>query len=565
MNMRPTFQGFDWLLLGKVFAASAVVVAAGCGGSGSPDSVASTPVVGAPVVTTAPAPAPAPGQVTTDSGVLSPALQVEFVDALGVRQSVRVVSGQTTISGVAPFLVEFDASATRAGAAFRAQSAIADPEAHAFLMTGYRLNYGQNLGGVWPFPQGSSHSRDEDTGPPLFSYVYQTPGSYPVRLRTRDALGNEADVQLTVQVHAAPAPVMIRPGDGRWPNFVSGTRYGLQAGGDYRSFGTLETGGRHNIVFEKVGSGADPMIAAFSPDGRSKFSATQMFESRAAHIRLVNVDIGHLIESQRGFDYVGIIGGLVRRYSFGGQRFLWHEGSDIMRSNVRYSRGLFLQDTELRSTTAENGYVMFAVMRGLHARNTRFVHAENGPHTYAMLRVYGPNMTFRNNLWFSQADGGAGNGTVISMLALDGPTPVTWRADDTVGPVTGTTNDLAYGYMSERQIMQHNQLYASGSFLTNGVSSIGGGNPSPGRTVHGRLSGWEDNVFWPAGNVARTVQNGELGGQHIFWRNNRRNMGAGTHVSAVSGAPNASVGAPTVFNGPYLIETANTRPVPSRF
>jgi len=505
----------------------------------------------------APPPPPPPGSVVT-------ALQLEHVDATGVRNSTAVQSGVTAISGVAPLLVELDASGTRFPSAFAAQSAITDEEAFASLMGGYRVDYGDALGTTWAHPAGTAHSRSADTGPPLFAHIYEA-GTHLLRLRTRDTLGNEQTIQCTINVAPRPAAVHIPVSQGSWPSFVSGTRYTLDAGGDYRAFGTLETGGRHNIVIEKVGAGADPMIGTFSPDGRSKFSATQMFESRAAHIRLVNVDIGHLIESQRGFDYVGIIGGLVRRYSFGGQRFLWHEGSDIMRSNVRYSRGLFLQDTELRSTTAENGYVMFAIMRGLHARNTRFVHAENGPHTYAMLRVYGPNMTFRNNLWFSQADGGAANGTVISMLSLDGPTPVTWRADDTVGPVTGTTNDLAYGYMSERQIMQHNQLYDSGSFLTNGVSSVGGGNPSPGRTVHGRLSGWEDNVFWPSGDVARSIQNGELGGQHIFWRNNRRDMGAGTHVPAVSGAPNASVGAPRVFNGPYMIETTNTRPVPSAF
>ncbi len=492
-------------------------------------------------------------------------MSVEYVDAQGVRQLTQVVNGQTTVSGVAPFLVKFDASGTRAPTAFQAQTAIPDPEAYAFLMAGYRLNYGENRGGVWPYPQGSSYSRDEDTGPPMFSYVYRTPGSYNVRMRTRDTRGNEATVQFNIVVNSPPAPTLIRASDGRWPNFVSGRRYTLEANGDYRSFGTLETGGLHNLVFEKTGTGADPRISNFSPDGRSKFSATQQSEFRAAHIRLMNIDIDHFSQGQRGFDYVGIIGGTVRRFSEGGQRFGWHEGNDINRSNVRYARGLFLEDTEMRSTAAGNGYIMFGTFNGLHARNTRFMHMENGPATYLMLRVYGSNFTFRNNLWFAQVDGGLGNGTLIGMLALDGQSPVQWRTDDTAGPIGGTSNSQAYGYISEKQILQHNQMHAEGSFVTNAVAAVGGGNPAGSLLVYPRLIGMEDNVFHPTGNVGRLGQNGQLSGQHVFWRNNRKDMGRGDYIPADTSVPNRNVGDYTTFHGPALIESANTRPVPSNF
>jgi hypothetical protein len=487
------------------------------------------------------------------------------VDAQGVRQSVRVVSGQTTVSGIAPFLVKFDASGTQASAAFRAQSAITDPEAYAFLMTGYRLNYGESRGGFWQYPQGSSFSRDEDTGPPIFSYVYQTPGSYPVRLRTRDALGNEADVRLNVVVNAPPAPVLIRPTDGRWPNFVSGTRYALEANGDYRSFGALDTGGRHNIVIEKTGSGADPRIATFSPDGRSKFSATSQGEFRAAHIRLVNIDMDNFSVGQRGHDYVGVIGGLIRKFNDGGVAYLWHEGTNIVQSNARYPRGTFFQDTEVRSTAAGNGYVMFYISNGFHARNTRFNHLENGPTTYAMLRLYGSNHTLRNNLWYSTANGGTSNGIVISMLALSGAAQYAWREDDTVGPLGSTSSDQNYGYISEKQILQNNQMYAVGSYVTNAISSVGGGNPSGSNRAYPRLMGWEDNVFFQSGNIAITTQNGELYGQYNFWRNNRKDMGAGSYVSATTAAPNRSIGDNVTFNGPILSESVNSRPTPSRF
>lgn len=526
-----------------------------------------TPPSTAPSTPPAPAPTPAPGPTlpVTNSEVLSPALAVEFVDGQGVRQSVRVVSGQTTVSGIAPFLVKFDASGTRAPAAFRAQSAIPDQEAHAFLMTGYRLNYGENRGGFWQYPRGSSFSRDEDTGPPIFSYVYQTPGSYPVRLRTRDALNNEAEVQLNVVVSAPPTPVLIRPSDGRWPNFSNGTRYALEANGDYRSFGTLETGGRHNIVIEKVGAGADPRIASFSPDGRSKFSATRAGEFRAAHVRLVNIDIEHFVAGQRGFDYVGVIGGLVRRFSDGAQQHLWHEGSEIVKSNVRYPRGLFLEGTEVRNAGSDYGYIMFGNFNGLHARDTRFTHVANGRTTYLMLRVYGSNFSFRNNLWYSEVNGGSSNGTLIGMLAINGESPTQWREDDEVGPRTGTSSSQAYGYISEKQILQNNQMYDAGSFVTNAIASVGGGNPTGTSLVYPRLIGMEDNVFFQSGDVALSIQNGELYGQYNFWRNNRRGMGSGSYISASTAPPNRNVGDNTTFNGPVVNEFANSRPVPSRF
>jgi hypothetical protein len=106
-------------------------------------------------------------------------------------------------------------------------------------------------------------------------------------------------MSFTVNVSSAPASTLIPVSAGGWPTFVSGSRYTLQAGGDYRSFGNLETGGLHNLIFEKTGVGTDPRIANFSPDGRSKFAATQMGEFRAAHIRLINIDIENLFSGQR--------------------------------------------------------------------------------------------------------------------------------------------------------------------------------------------------------------------------------------------------------------------------
>lgn len=516
--------------------------------------------------TVAVAQVPRPPTLLVDADTpLIPAITAEYVDSDGVRRNVAVTSGQTTISGVAPFLVSFDASGTRANRAFSEQNSIDDPEAYAFLSVGYRLHYGENIGGSWRYPAGANASRDEDTGPPIFSRVYRNPGNYQARLRVRDTLGNERTMSFVVSVAPAPAATPINVSDGRWPGFSSGRRYTLQAGGDYRAFGTLELGGLHNVIIEKVGTGADPRISVLSPDGRSKFSATRQFEPRGSHLRLVNVDIGEFMEGQRGFDYVGVIGGVVRRYTYGGQDVFWHEGTAVTKSNVRYSRGFFLEGTEIRSSAAGSGYVIFGNFRGLNVRDTRIVHLENGPTSWAMLRLYGSYYQFRNNLWTSPTDGGSGNGILTSFMSMGGRSETRWRDDDAPGPISSSDNSEKYGYVGEKQIVQNNQMYDANSFFTNAIASVGGGNPVGAMLVRPRLVGWEDNVFFPAAPVARLIQHAELRGRHAFWRNNRTQMGTGSFISAVSIAPNASVGDLTTYNGPHLVEQQNSRPSPSPF
>lgn len=498
------------------------------------------------------------------SGDVSPALVVEYVDASGVRHTTSVVDGETSITGVAPLLVQFDASDSRFPTAYAAQGSITDEEAYAYLMGGYRMSYGEGSG-TWTYPVGSAYPRDEDTGPPVFTHIYRTAGTHTARLKVRDALGNENTISLSVVVSAAPSATHIPVSAGSWPTRVSGTRYTLDAGGDYRSFGTLDTGGLHNIIFEKVGEGTDPRIATFSPDGRSKFDATEPLEYRTANIRFINIDINHLSGGQRGYDYVGVIGGMLRRYSGGGQTYLWHEGSNNNRGNVRYPRGLFLEDTELRNEGGD-GFIMFDDIRSLHVRNCVLRHVVNGESTYLMMRVYGAYHTFRNCLWTMDVNAGSANGLPIGQLAIHGLSPVqVWRDDDRTGPIDGTANNQSYGYVSEKQVVHHCQFYESGSFLTNAVASVGGGNPFGSNLVYPRLGGWEDCVFWPSGDVAITIQTASLRGQYMYWRNIKRNMGAGSDISWNTNPPNSDVGDNTTYHGPYFGETTNTRPVPTAF
>jgi hypothetical protein len=499
------------------------------------------------------------------SGAVAPALTVEYVDGSGVRYTSVVVDGVTTISGVAPLLVQFDASASRVPTAFADQSAITDEAAHAYLMAGYRLNCGEGSG-AYAYPVGTAYPRNEETGPPLFAHIYRTAGTHTARLKVRDALGNESTLALSVVVSAAPAATHIPVSDGAWPTWANNTRYTLQAGGDYRAFGQINTGGRHNIIIEKTGSGADPRIGTFTPDGRSKFDAVALAEYRASHIRLVNIDMDSFDTGQRGFDYVGIIGGLVRNAGLGAQDFLWTEGSEIVRSNCRYGRGLFVEDAQMQSGSTSSGFVLFGAIKGFHARNTQFRHMVNGPTTYLMLRLYGTDHSIRNCLWFSEANGGSANGLPLGQFAIPAPSAepaIVWRSDDMVGPLTGSTR---YALISERQVVQHSQVHAEGSFLTNSPATVGseGGLGGDDR-IRPRLMGWEDCVFYPTGDVGILGQTADVRAQHGFWRNVRRDMGAGTPVGATTAQANDAVGDQVTFAGPKLIETTNSRPVPTGF
>lgn len=54
-----------------------------------------------------------------------------------------------------------------------------------------------------------------------------------------------------------------------------------------------------------------------------------------------------------------------------------------------------------------------------------------------------------------------------------------------------------------------------------------------------------------------------LGGSHLTVRNARRNNGAGVYVNVQTGFRPGRI--PAGRDGPYFVETVNTRPIPSAF
>jgi hypothetical protein len=493
---------------------------------------------------------------TGPGGTITPAVTLEFIDTSGVMQNIPVVDGVTTISGVAPFMVHIDASGTRLPSAFAAQSAIADAEAYAFHMGGYRINFGEELGTTWTFGRGAS--RDEELGPPIFGRVFLTTGTKNVRLKIRDALGNEQTVSFNVVVSAPAAPTIIETSAGGWPTWVTGTHYALRAGGNYTSFGAIDTRTHHSILISKTGAGADPIVSEFRPDGRNVIDAPEASWQLARNCRTLDIDVGTFAEGGVQFQYCGVIRGRCRTYGVGLKEFYYDNDApnNNTRSSVRRSRGVFLWDCgELNRGGSNHGIIGGANHRHLIGVDV-FV-APTGL-SISALRMYDNESTIRhtriaNNGWDS------GFQTWLVMIGYGdiqtypGYSPQPWT--DQVGQ-TGTNAPILV--TPRKFIAQDFELGRAGQPWPNGPGSIGG---PVNESWVSELMGWEDGVCRlaePTGYPITSLIT--MTGRNHFRRNVKYNMGAGGDISvSASDGPDAS------FNGPRLIESTNSRPVPTAF
>ena len=237
-----------------------------------------------------PPPPPPPGSVT-------PVLYAGYMDASGNRQWTTVVDNVTTISGTAPFFVEF-----YGGDSVSAQTNSDTPD-EAFHNLGFLINYGENLGGNWSL---SGLPRDTDRGIPMFAHTYTTAGTHQARLTCRDSAGNQAFIRLNVVVSAPGAGVEMTPGV--IPAFADNTVYNAPAGGVWGDI-TSQLTGRRNVIVRKTGSGADPVFGTVTLDDRNNSNTTI---TRSGGIRFLNCDVAQVFWGNVGFDYCAFVGGRVR-------------------------------------------------------------------------------------------------------------------------------------------------------------------------------------------------------------------------------------------------------------
>lgn len=213
-------------------------------------------------------------RLTADSGTYTKSGQNATLTYSGGSSTVTADLQASQTSGPAPLAVLFDATGTTSS----------DGTVDPWGEIGYSFDFG-GVSGTWAY---SSQSKDVQRGGPLAACVFETPGTYTVKMRARDSSGgsNNGDVdqaQVTITVTnpdtvfsstnticlsrntdhtGAPAGASLQNNVTSWPSWTSNRRYLLHAGQDFSSLGNMTINQREDIQVGVYGSGADPIVAS---------------------------------------------------------------------------------------------------------------------------------------------------------------------------------------------------------------------------------------------------------------------------------------------------------------
>lgn len=496
------------------------------------------------------------------AGNLVPSLEAEYVNTSGTRVSEALEDG-ATITGVAPFMVFLDASGTRSVASD------GDDEAGAIYNIGYLFNFGENLGGQWDYPDYPDPNdrplKDEDTGWPFTTYVYTQPGTHTLRLRCRDSDGNEATKSVTVVVQDPGAGVDIPVSAGLWPNFQNNTTYNLD--GNYTSFQTLNTGGKVGVVIrKKPGAVGTPIISRWNIEHRPVNQPSIPSFPRATNCRLQDIQVGEVLFSPMGFDYCGVIGGRAVTIDYDPSQSFYYDASDVTGetrlNTIRYPRGFVLWDCGPVESHASSVYCIYGTGRAFHARNIYFNKTLENTINRHVFRARMSHSNIRSCLMRSSVL----SGSYIKMYAINVnstyPTGTPWRDDDLVGHTTGAKTH--YVYPTYKTFFHECQLGDSGHVRPNANAGFG---PQTNRETAAdeplELCALEDIIYFEATTPSDDELDAEVSGINLGLINMKLNMGAGSETPKQTGVHTNTM--PPGGNGPYIIRTTNTRPVPSPF
>jgi len=484
-----------------------------------------------------PPPPPPPGSVT-------PAMTVGYMDSSGNRQWTTVVDNVTTISGTAPFFVEFYGGDSVSG-----QSDSNTPE-EAFWNLGFLMNYGESLGGNWSL---SGRPRDTDRGIPVFGHTYTTAGTHQARLTCRDSAGNQAFIRVNVVVSAPGAGVDMT--SGVLPTFADNTVYNAPAGGTWPAI-SGQLNGRRNIIIRKTGSGADPVFGTVTLDGRNEPNTTI---TRTGGIRFLNCDVAQITCGNVGFDYCAFVGGRVRQINlppmlFSANEIFAQSRTALQASNVRMIRGLMLQDTGTLDESPAAGYNMIGEGRGFHFKNVASIKTSTAQHNIRGVFAYS---SFRHCLMRNTVAGSVSYWKFQGWGATNGSnTPDEWQADDTV---VNYAAGRVLGLPSTRVAIVDCQMSQAGDPNPSANAGFGPQNNLPESPEGCELSGFE-YCNWAQTSNWFTI---DLSGRNLGRRDCRLNLGAGGDVSVASGTNHTVFPAgriPPGWGGPYY--DSGTRPVP---
>lgn len=488
---------------------------------------------------------PAPPPPPPPSSTITPVLKVSRVPDGAARQTVTVAAdGTTTITGVAPMLLFLDARDTRC-------SATAADEVSAWWHLQYRLDYDETPGQTWPLT-GKPYGYDE--GEPIFGRVIESPDTKTYVLSVKNPNGSISTRTLTFVATAPPEATIIEPSAGAWPTWVDEAHYALRGDVNYWSFGDIVMGGHRDIVISKIGSGADPIISGFNPDGRDIRDFTDVVDP-TRNVRLVDIDVGRFYLGAMGPQFCGVVRGRVRTFDSAAFSYIYeHDATtDARRANLRIPRGVFLWKTGEMVPPPAAGeyvpqYVMISMLRELVASGVDFW--KNGGTGNHALRNTGKDHVISN----SRLAAGVASASLVKHQAGNGVTPWT-DSEDTVGTPTGTR---AWEHRPAEFFVMRDMVYhRPGSVIPDICVGAGAENNDPGYG-HGviRFCAFSNSVA--AGNLWQSFAglDVQVNGQAHSTRNVR--LADGTYVTQSAGAYINNV--PVEMRGPYLYETVNTRP-----
>lgn len=476
--------------------------------------------------------------IPASGGGMVPSMQVGYMDSSGNRQWTNVIDAVTTISGTAPFPVEF-----YGGESISAQTDSDTPD-EAFFNLGFLINYGENLGGTWSL---SGLSKDTDRAIPMFAHVYTTAGTFSARMTCRDSAGNQAFVRVNVVVSAPGAGVDMT--SGVLPTFADNTIYNAPAGGTWPNI-TNQLNGRRNVIIRKTGAGADPIFGEVSLDNRNVPTGTI---TRSGGIRFLNCDVAQVSWGSVGFDYCAFVGGRVRTLNPAPMEFYADELINISATseqfaNTRNFRGLFLQDTGVLGESPAPGYNFIGQGRGLHLINVDSQKTSTGQNNFRGVFAYS---SFRHCRFNNQVSSSGYLKLQGIESTLGSNLPDVWPDDD---QVASFSEDRKLGLPCTRVAVVDNIIGQSGGTTPAANAGFGPQNNDIAPAEGCELSGLEHNRYFQTTEWYSI----DLGGRGLSARDNLLNLGAGANVSATQGTaqPNRI---PPGWNGPYY--TTNNRPV----
>lgn len=276
-------------------------------------------------------------------------------------------------TGPAPLAVQFlaiDTTHTDAGI-------------NTFRELGYHFTFDDSGSGTWTH---SGESKNAEIGGPIASHVFESPGTYTVKVRAQDSedIFDDDSVVVTVtdpdtvysttstvvistnsDTTGAPTGAQLLTNQTSWPTWEDSKRYLLMPGQNYTSFSDIDLFQNQDVQVGKVtGAGADPIVGRIDIDAGSPPTTDQ-----SARIALIDLDSGAIRIPNSGDD-IAVIRGNNTDFSVGSTvEFYLATGTQAQKDTIRWPKNIFMYDAV--NDTPSAGFNAFLFVNGCSIMGTQ--------------------------------------------------------------------------------------------------------------------------------------------------------------------------------------------------